>query len=239
VIIVPESDDLNIAILTLVVDALGDLCDSLVFVGGCATGLLVTTTRAQSIRVTDDVDVLAQVASVQQYHALETAVQSRGFSHDLSDDAPICRWLCDGVKLDLMPSEPGILGFHNQWYPLAIETAQSVMLPSKQVIKLISAPAFVATKLEAFRGRGGGDYLLSHDLEDIITIVDGRVELCDEIQQSAPSLRRYLSEQFGMLLASNEFLQAVPGHLPGDAASQARLPGLVQKIRALVDIKTS
>ena len=48
-IIVPESDDPNIAILTLVVDALGDLCNSLVFVGGCAIGLLVTATRAQSI----------------------------------------------------------------------------------------------------------------------------------------------------------------------------------------------
>ena len=187
--------------------------------------------------MTDDVDVLAQVASVQQYHALEAAVQSRGFSHDLSDDAPICRWVCDGVKLDLMPSEPGILGFHNQWYPLAIETAQSVMLPNKQVIQLIAAPAFIATKLEAFGGRGGGDYLLSHDLEDFITIVDGRVELLDEVQQADPSLRRYLSGQLDMLLASNEFLHALPGHLPGDAASQARLPVLVQKFRALVDMK--
>jgi len=237
VIIVPESDDPNIALLTLVADALGDLCDSLVFVGGCAAGLLVTATRAQSIRVTDDVDVLAQVASVQQYHALETAVQSRGFSHDLSDDAPICRWVCNGVKLDLMPSEPGILGFHNQWYPLAIETAQSVMLPSKQVIKLIASPAFIATKLEAFRGRGGGDYLLSHDLEDIITVVDGREELLDEVQQADSNLRQYLAEQLGMLLASNEFLHALPGHLPGDAASQARLPALIQRFRALVDMK--
>jgi hypothetical protein len=31
----------------------------------------------------------------------------------------------------------------------------------------------VATKLEAFLKRGGGDYIASHDLEDIVTVVDG------------------------------------------------------------------
>ena len=38
----------------------------------------------------------------------------RGFKHDLSPEAPICRWVLDGAMLDLMPSEPGILGFHNR-----------------------------------------------------------------------------------------------------------------------------
>jgi hypothetical protein len=36
---------------------------------------------------------------------------------------------------------------------------------------------FVATKFEAFHGRGNNDHLASHDLEDIITVVDGRPEL--------------------------------------------------------------
>jgi hypothetical protein len=35
-------DDPNLAMLEIAVQALGDLCESLVFVGGCATGLLVS-----------------------------------------------------------------------------------------------------------------------------------------------------------------------------------------------------
>jgi len=43
---IATADNPNVAILELAVRALGELTDSLVFVGGCATGLLVTKTRA-------------------------------------------------------------------------------------------------------------------------------------------------------------------------------------------------
>ena len=48
-----NADNPNVSMLELAVHALGDLCESLVFVGGCATGLLVTSIRAQQIRVTE------------------------------------------------------------------------------------------------------------------------------------------------------------------------------------------
>lgn len=160
--------DPNRAILVQVARALGNLCDTLVFVGGCATGLLVTAVRAQAVRMTEGVDLVAQVASVREYHEMEALFQARGFVHDLSPGAPICRWRCHGIAVDLMPSAPGILSFHNRWYPLAIESAQTTVLEEPLTIRLITAPLFVATKLEAFKGRGNGDFLLSHDLEDII-----------------------------------------------------------------------
>ncbi len=119
----------SIAMLEIAVQALGDLCESLVFVGGCATGLRVTTVRAHQIRATEDVDVVA-VATVSGYHDVEARLSARGFKHDISPEAPICRWIGAGTTLDLMPSEPGVLSFHNRWYPLAADTAQSVQLPS-------------------------------------------------------------------------------------------------------------
>lgn len=100
-------EDPNLGILVLVADALGDLRDSLVFVGGCVTGLLLTTPRAEMIRATEDVDLVAQVATAAQYHELEEEMTSRGFAHDISPEAPICRWVCGGVKVDLMPTNPG------------------------------------------------------------------------------------------------------------------------------------
>ena len=226
-------DDPNFAILSLAANALGELCDAMVFVGGCATGLLVTAVRAQPIRATQDVDVIVHAATARQYHAMEAAVAARGFSHDVSPDAPICRWVRSGLKLDLMPSEAGVLGFHNRWYPLAMETAERVQLPAGREIRLISPPVFIATKLEAFRGRGSRDYLASHDMEDIITVVDGRSELIEETRRAGEPLRRYLSEQFTGLVNTNDFLDSVPGHLPADGASQQRVPEVIRRLRDL------
>jgi hypothetical protein len=229
-------DDPNLIILMPIVRALGDLCESLVFVGGCATGLLVTAQRAQAIRPTMDVDVVAHTMTIMEYHAMERALEARGFRHDLTEGAPLCRWLLDGVLLDLMPSEPGILGFHNRWYPLVVQTAQRVVLPNGQVIRLITAPLFVATKFEAFQGRGRNDYLASHDLEDLITLVDGRDSLIDEIKTSDAELRRYIAQAIGRLLGESAFLAALPGQLPADAASQARLPELLRRLRATAEL---
>lgn len=228
-----RGDDPNLPILSMIAKSLGDLCESLVFVGGCATGLLLTAPRAQAIRATQDVDVVVHALSTADCHAMEKAVESRGFKHDLSPEAPICRWVLQGVALDLMPSQPGILGFHNRWYPLAIETAAQISLPNGMDIRLITAPVFVATKFEAFHGRGNNDYLASHDLEDIITVVDGRPELMPEIDRVHDELRRYIATEINTLLKDRNFLTALAGHLPGDAASQARLPELIRRMRAI------
>jgi len=112
--------DPNLAMLETATETLGELCDSLVFIGGCATGLLLTASRAQSIRATKDIDVVTKVATIRGYHTVEEKLARRGFQHDTSPDAPMCRWIGAGVTLDLMPSEPGILNFHNRWYLLAV-----------------------------------------------------------------------------------------------------------------------
>lgn len=229
-------DDPNLIILLPIAHALGELCDSLIFVGGCATGLLVTAQRAQAIRPTTDVDVVVYAVTIKDYHEMERAVEARGFKHDISDGAPICRWVLNGVVLDLMPSEPGILGFHNRWYPLVVQTAAQVELPNGQVIRLITAPLFLATKFEAFRGRGRNDFLASHDLEDLITVIDGRPELIDEIMMVDVELRRYIADAMNGLLRESDFMDALPGQLPGDAASQARLPELIRRMRSIAQL---
>jgi predicted nucleotidyltransferase len=231
-----SADEKNLAILTTVATALGSLRESLVFVGGCATGLLVTNVRAQPIRMTDDVDLVAQVVSQKDFHALERQFEALGFRHDMSPDAPICRWKLRDVTVDLMPTDEGILGFHNRWYPLAVESALAVTLPDGLNIKLIAAPVFLGTKLEAFKGRGNGDYIASHDLEDIVTVIDGRKSLLEETAQSPLELRKYLASEFKQLVENRDFMDALPGQLLTDRGSQARLPSLINKLRQLSEI---
>lgn len=227
------ASEANRAILLAVARALRGVDPSLTFVGGCATGLLVTSVQAQDIRPTRDVDVVAAITSLPDYHRLEQALRGIGFVHDV--DGPTCRWRWRDITVDVMPST-GVLGFANRWFPLALETAREVALADDCVIRLIAAPVFIATKLEAFRGRGGEDYLASADLEDIVTVVDGRAELVDEAAAAADHLRRYLADELAQLLASPRFRDALHAHLAADDASQARATIVVERFERLASL---
>ena len=226
-------DDPNLEILEHVASRLGSLVEEVVFLGGCATGLLITDPAAPSIRVSNDVDVIIEVASYAAYNRIAHRLRQLGFVEDASTGAPLCRWLVEQVRLDVMPTDARILGFGNRWYKPAIASATSVTLPSGQMIRVVSAPYFVATKLEAFHGRGEGDYLGSHDLEDLVAVVDGRPELISEVQAHPTELRTYLAGEIGRLLNDPRFQDALPGHLPGDPASQARLSAVHDRLLAI------
>lgn len=230
-------NDPNVAQLDVVATHLGEaLRQQLVFVGGAVAGLLITDPAQPAIRPTEDVDLVAHVLARADYYQLEQTLRARGFTQDMRPGAPICRWMIERVTVDVMPTLAEVLGFSNCWYVLAVETAECVTLPSGAQILVITAPAFVATKLEAFAGRGGGDYLFSHDLGDIVSVVDGRDALWAEVQRTRSELKAYLAAQFSHLMALRAFRDSLPGHLPGDAASQARLPDLEAKLMQLAQM---
>jgi predicted nucleotidyltransferase len=228
----------NLLILESVAAALGSLCEEVIFVGGCAAGLLLTQTRAELIRATEDVDLVIRAITKQDYYQFEHRLRAKGFVNDLQRNAPICRWKLGHIRVDIMPSNDLVLGFSNIWYPYAFECAQTYQLPSGSSIKLISAPCFIATKLEAFKSRGidasgKPDYIGSHDLEDVISVIDRRPELFGECTKEPPELREYLAREFRNLLKQQNFTTSLSGHLLGDVASQARRPILLTKLHQL------
>ncbi|MEA5443633.1 hypothetical protein [Cyanobium gracile] len=232
-------NDPNVALLEQAAAHLGEaLLEQLVFVGGAVAGLLITDPAMPDIRPTQDVDVICRVIARADYYQLGMQLRARGFQEDTRPGAPLCRWCIEQITLDLMPAQGNILGFSNRWYPLAVESAQLQVLPSGRSIRMVTAPVFLATKLEAFYGRGQGAFLFSHDLEDLMAVVDGRESLLEECRLSPPELRNALAAHFQVLLATPAFIEAVPAFLPGDQASQQRLPELLlmlSSIAALAD----
>ena len=189
-------NDPNIAMLELVANRLGDaLRTDLVFVGGAIAGLLITDLAAPQVRPTEDVDIIVHTLALTDYHKIERALERQGFTQDLRQEAPICRWRVDGVTVDVMPTIERILGFANQWYPYAVQTSEQIILPSGSEIRVISAVAFMATKMEAFLGRGNQDYLFSHDLGDILALVDGRQSLIAECRHAPLEMRQYIAKK--------------------------------------------
>lgn len=204
-------NDPNRAALEVVAEALGPLNEEVVYVGGAVVGLLVTDPAAPSIRPTDDVDCIVDAATRSEYDGrIRNLLISRGFSELSGPGTPMCAWQIGGLRVDVMPTDESILGFASSWHASAIRTADRVDLGTS-TIHVITAPYFIAAKLEAFHSRGDGDYLASHDIEDIIAVLDGRPSAPNEVLIAASNVREYIAKQFGVLLADEGFVNVLPG----------------------------
>jgi hypothetical protein len=191
------------------------------------TELLVTDPAAVRPRPTDDVDVVVAVSTKTAYEHVQAQLRALGFQPDRREHAPLCRFRTSGdLVLDAMPLDEGVLGFSNRWYAHTIETAQHVDLESGLVIRATSAPAFLATKWEAYASRGDDNPIMSHDLEDIIVLVAGRSSLPDELRSAPSELRQHVAKCTGDFIRHPSFDEVVEDALP-DAR---RFPGLVNEV---------
>lgn len=202
--------------LETVAAALGEeFRERLVFVGGCTTALLITDPiTLEDVRATDDVDLIIDLAGYAEWAQMQGQLRERGFSES-PEDQVICRMRLGELKVDFMPDDPSILGFSNRWYARGIATAVLHQLTAEMEIKHLSPELFIATKLEAYLGRGGGDLIMSRDIEDILLVVDGREELITEIENADEEIRTFIAEQFREVQKDYEFENFLTGNIRG------------------------
>ena len=224
--------DPNLQSLELVAKALEPLLGEFVLVGGCAVGLLITDTARPPVRHTVDVDLVVEVTTKYGYYELSSKLRDLGFSE--TGDV-ICRWTKDSLLVDVMPSDGSVLGFTNKWYDLALRTAISRSLASGLNVRHASPALFVATKIESFNNRGGGDFL-HHDIEDIVNVVDGRQELLDEVRLAPPEVQLFIQEEIDAMLATRDFTEVLPRHLRPNQADQARSDIILDRLRKLAGL---
>jgi predicted nucleotidyltransferase len=182
-----------------------------VFVGGCATGLLVDDANLLDVRPTEDVDAIVEVATLAGYHALADELAQRGFKQTLADNTPPFRWYWNRLQLDLVPLDEKVLGFANRWYRGGYEAATTTRLPDGLALRHLNAPHFLATKFEAFKDRGRNDVYFSHDLEDILTVVEGRAAVVQELAAAQADVRQHVRDSVHALWALTAFHNALPG----------------------------
>ena len=222
---------LMLKMLEEVAEALGEALRSQVaFVGGCTTVLLITDEYTlESIRGTDDVDLVIHLTGTTDWYRLEESLKPRGFKNT-GQDAVTCRLRLGALKVDFMPTDEKVLGFSNTWFVGGLENAIDYTLPNGTSIKVFAAPWFLAAKLQAFQGRGCGDVLGSNDIEDIVALLDGREELIEEVKQAPVELRRFVSEQFSALLRLSAFqdvIQSTAQNADREALLHDRLGALI------------
>lgn len=214
--------DDHITMIRAVAKAMGpELCQDIAFVGGCTTALMLTDlyTR-QQVRHTDDVDLIVHVLSYAHWEQLKERLRENGFREQLDNDAPICAMFLGSLRVDFMPDDADILKFGNTWYRDALESAELRDIGEDVTVKIVRPAHFVATKLAAYLSRGNNDPLDSHDVEDILTLIDGRPEIADEILQANSELRTYISSQLGTLQKHRDFEYAIAAASNGDVARE-------------------
>lgn len=218
--------DPNLPLLEDAVRKLAPFLDEIVFVGGITLGLLITDVAAAPIRGTTDVDVIAEIVTYADYIAFSERLREAHFSED---EELTCRWHHGSLAIDVMALNKDVLGFTNIWYESALRHASALILPSGASIRVITAPFFLATKMEAFRGRGNMDYQASHDLEDFVAVIEGRENVVQEIAESPQSVQDYLAQAVKSLLAEPRFLDVLPGFVLDDA----RVPLIKARLTAI------
>jgi len=218
----------NIERIKSVFDALGKLAEECVFVGG-ATVSLYADRMAEEVRPTDDVDILVEIANLMDFTAMEEKIRGLGFQNDMQAKF-IGRYRLRDIIIDLMPTDPKILGFSNKWYSEGFKKAIDYSLDKTRIIKILESPYFLATKIEAFKNRGKGDGRTSSDFEDIIFILENRDAIWEEVASSDDKIKQYLKKEFMIFLKNPFFEEWVEAYMLPYASSTAYIQGNIKNI---------
>lgn len=220
-----------------VAELLGDLRDDVVFVGGATVPLLVTDPAASPDRPTDDVDVVVEATSPATYYVLANKLRAIGFSEDLRDDPPvICRWRHGHYRVDVMPVDGAFMGFRGEWFRAVCDRPWIVEVRTGISVRVIRAPELIATKAEAFADRGRRDFVASKDIEDVVSIVNGRSELLEELREAPVNVRTFVCDTIAAWLGDHDFMDALPGQLAGGDASHERLAVLLARLHSIAEL---
>jgi predicted nucleotidyltransferase len=205
----------NLTRIKAVCRALEGLKQEYVFVGGATVSLYATNTAlAAEIRPTDDVDVIVELATYKGYAELDERLRDLGFKNDI-ESGVIRRYIVQGIIVDMMPTEPSVIGFSNRWYPEGFANAIPLLLDDQTSIRIFSLPYFFAAKWEAFKGRGNNDYRTSKDFEDMVYILENSDDFEEQIKNAPEHLFNYLKNEFMAIIDRDDFEEGLYVHLSG------------------------
>lgn len=219
----------NLQMVLIVAEGLGELVEQTAFIGGSVTSLYATDAAASEIRPTTDVDCVIALASRGTYYELEDKLRGKGFRNNIGGGV-ICRWNYRGISVDIMPTDPDILGFSNPWYAYGMTNLIRYLLPNGATINLFPAVIFLATKLTAYQNRGE-DPRYDSDFEDIIFLFNNRPDLVSEIRTAEHTVRIYIEYEISRLLDYGNLIEAIQSAL-GEDASRTSL--IIEKFQMIL-----
>ena len=185
---------INLALIAQVARGLKELNEKMVFIGGAVISLYTDDPAADEIRPTADIDMTINLANYVEWVQMQERLSELEFYPDPQGQS-ICSYKFQNIAIDIMPAEDSSIGISNTWYKPGFNYLQTIQLEDGIIIKILSSPYFLATKLEAFKDRGKNDFYGSHDFEDIIYILDNRTTIVEEIIAADSNVKEYIKTE--------------------------------------------
>ena len=202
---------INRRVIKKIASALGSLNEQVVYVGGAAVSFYINDPAAEDVRPTGDVDISLSIATFGKLEAVREELVKKGFKQS-SLDHVICRFRYEDVKVDVMNTKAVGWAPANPWFAPGFAKRETITIDDQQVY-ILPLPYFLASKLVAFNDRGAIDPRTSHDFEDIVYILDNRMDLVDQLAKAPSDVKPYLIDQFINVLNNPVKQEAIYGNL--------------------------
>jgi len=225
-----ENIVINLSVVAEVAKALKNYRDKMVFVGGAVVSLYTDDVAAGEIRPTGDIDLTLNIINLSNWVIVQEELSKLGFHPDPFGHA-ICSYKYKDIPVDIMSTEDGPLGPSNRWYKIGFTDLWKVKVKTEE-INILKAPYYLATKFEAFNNRGT-DYRTSHDMEDVIYILDNRIDIVDEINKSPLVVKSFIQYEIQRMIDDNILEEVLEAHIHPLVIEQ-RYPLIIDKITQII-----
>jgi predicted nucleotidyltransferase len=203
-----------------------------VFAGASILPLLLDDPAAPPPRFTIDVDAVVDVLNYSQWERLQTRLRECGMVVRANSDpgkGRVCLFHLDQIEVDIMPVRMPVLMRPSRMLELGFQSAGVYEIASDLKILALSAPGFLAAKLEAYGDRGVREFPVSKDLDDVVTLLDNRLNLEGEVSAAPDEMQLFIAAGLRRLLADGQVRDVIADSLR-DGERERRTLGLMHAL---------
>jgi len=206
-----KNNTINLEVIRKIAVALGAMNEQVVYVGGATVSLYINDPAADDVRPTKDLDISLAIASLGELEVIRKQLIRKGFKQSPEDDI-ICRFRYEDIKVDVMSTKAVGWAPANPWFASGFAQKEIIEIED-QKIQILPLPYFLASKFSAFNDRGAIDPRTSHDLEDIVYVLDNRMDIVEKLAKVPDDVRSYLADQLQRILDDRVMQEAILGNL--------------------------
>lgn len=223
---------INRGVIKIIARALGELNEQVIYVGGATVGLYINDPAADDVRPTKDVDISLSIATIAELEKIREELTRRKFIQTAEDDV-ICRFRYAEVKVDVMNTKAIGWAPANPWFAPGFALKEKLEV-EEQIIQILPLPYFLATKFEAYNGRGKNEPRTSHDFEDIVYVLENRTDIAEQIITAPEDVKPFLKSEFESILKDSAKQEAILGNLYYETRDE-RFNMIIEKLKIIVN----
>lgn len=222
---------INKGVIKKIARALGELNMQVIYVGGATVGLYINDPAADDVRPTKDVDISLAIATIGELEKIREELIEKGFIQTAEDNV-ICRFRYEDVKIDVMNTKAIGWAPANRWFAPGFEQRETIDT-DEETIQIVPLPYFLATKFEAYNNRGNKEPRTSHDFEDIVYVLDNRMDIVAQLLKSPEDVKPFLKSEFESILADKIKQEAIYGNLFYETKDE-RFEMIIENLKTII-----